>query len=420
MACVIYGQELTEFELTIIDNNSAVIESSVDWLIEDFLLNGDDNKTVITETQVSTKPTKSFQSPGEKNIRTTTDFDDGWGNIYAHKTELTVEPIVYEEPILRLSWSPLNPTVIETTTFNQSHSDERTETSFKGRIDEVRIDYFNNGFDDVDTTSDGIDDSSVIDDNTVFYKMFNEKVDSFQLKLEATYWDGWEHQTKELIKTLEMSNIPPVASFTTVEGGICVPSYEWSATSTDIDDPDSSLSHEWELFIDQDDEWVLLDSGSESIFTYPFQFEGNYKIVLVSSDADNTSGIKEELFTVGFEDCGATSNGCSGTIKIQNNAWQLIAIPKEDSKVKEYFVDALSSKYNCEATDIIDICSCYFGDEDRFRSYIPGVTKPETSNNFPLIYTDDTNNEITGFWVKTKDFSSLLSQNYLIYEWNSQ
>lgn len=108
----------------------------------------------------------------------------------------------------------------------------------------------------------------------------------------------------------------------------------------------------------------------------------------------------------------------SGTIKIQNNVWQLISIPVSGEKVKEYFVDRLASKYSVAPEDMIEICTAYFGDENRFRSYIPGVTNPSTSNNFPLVYDDSNSSEISGFWVKIKDLTGLVSNvDNVIFDW---
>ena len=109
----------------------------------------------------------------------------------------------------------------------------------------------------------------------------------------------------------------------------------------------------------------------------------------------------------------------SGNIKIEDNVWQLISIPVEGVKVKEYFVDRLAEKYSADPRDMISICTAYFGDEDRFRSYIPGVTNPSTSNNFPLVYTDAGHREITGFWVKTKDLSGVVPDvNDVVFDWS--
>lgn len=116
----------------------------------------------------------------------------------------------------------------------------------------------------------------------------------------------------------------------------------------------------------------------------------------------------------------AVASVLNGTIHLQNNVWQLIAIPRTTDKVKEYFVDRLSDKYGVPAEDMIEICTAYFGDENRFRSYIPAVTNPLTSNNFPLVYDDNSSSEITGFWVKLKDLTNLVPDiNNITLSWES-
>ncbi len=116
----------------------------------------------------------------------------------------------------------------------------------------------------------------------------------------------------------------------------------------------------------------------------------------------------------------SASGATNGTITIQNNVWQLIAIPRTNANVKEYFVDRLASKYSVAPEDIIEICTAYFGDENKFRSYIPGVTNPLTTNNFPLVYSDGISDEVTGFWVKTKDMTGIVPDvNDVKFDWSS-
>lgn len=102
------------------------------------------------------------------------------------------------------------------------------------------------------------------------------------------------------------------------------------------------------------------------------------------------------------------ASATSGEIKIQNNVWQLIAIPRNGSNVKEYFVDRLATKYGLDSSLMIESCNAFFGSENKFRTYIPGVTNSGSSNNFPLVSHDDGADEITGFWVKTKDLTGLV------------
>jgi hypothetical protein len=189
---------------------------------------------------------------------------------------------------------------------------------------------------------------------------------------------------------------------------------------------------------------VIVTGGTQSFFVYYRVEEGQpveYEIILDSGDAV-TDGLLDEL-EEGFYFKDITSyndsiiivdnkhfpirlpypavQDCpdSGIIKIENNVWQLVSIPVPGVNVKEYFVDRLSEKYGLADTDMIEICSAYFGDENKFRSYVPGVTNPETTNNFPLVYNDSGSNEITGFWVKVKDLTGLVPDvDDVIFEWS--
>jgi hypothetical protein len=189
---------------------------------------------------------------------------------------------------------------------------------------------------------------------------------------------------------------------------------------------------------------VVTTGGTQTFFVYYRVNIGQsvqYKIILDNGD-DVTEGVLDEL-EEGFYFKDITSYNDSiiivdnrhfpirlpypaiqdcpeaGSIKIESGVWQLISIPVPDVKVKEYFVDRLAEKYSISDTDIVEICSAYFGDENKFRSYIPGVTNSETTNNFPLVYADSGNNEITGFWAKIKDLTDIVPDvDNVIFEWS--
>lgn len=159
---------------------------------------------------------------------------------------------------------------------------------------------------------------------------------------------------------------------------------------------------------------VLQDGSLEEID------EGFYQILL------GQEAIEADQFVVLMADYAVkivnsmsdadTSNAPSqGTILLNSNVWQQIAIPLYDSKIKD-FCDDVATKYGVNPSDIIEICTAYFGDENQFRSYIPGVTNADSDNNFPLIYTDAGNDEVSGIWVKTKDLSSI---GIVVYEWKA-
>jgi hypothetical protein len=147
---------------------------------------------------------------------------------------------------------------------------------------------------------------------------------------------------------------------------------------------------------------------------------GFYYIDITIADPSSIVIVEDTPFIVKTALSEVTVQPTSGVIKIQNDVWQLIAIPRAQDKVKEYFCDRLAAKYNADATDMIEICSAFFGSENKFRSYIPGVTKATTANNFPLIYNDGVAEEVTGFWVKIKDLSNIVSDiDNVTLSWDS-
>jgi hypothetical protein len=113
----------------------------------------------------------------------------------------------------------------------------------------------------------------------------------------------------------------------------------------------------------------------------------------------------------------------TGTILLQNNVWQLVTIPVEDKKVKEFFLDTLDNQIQLanpskNITHYIEVVNTYVGHVNRFYSFVPYITNPNSEHNFQLAYTDPITNELefTAFWVKTKDYKSFDS-NDLIFTW---
>lgn len=131
----------------------------------------------------------------------------------------------------------------------------------------------------------------------------------------------------------------------------------------------------------------------------------------------NSGYVENSGFIMPFGSVYATSQ-LSGTIRLQNNRWQLISIPEIGKKVKDGFVDKLEQLTGHPASDIIESCSTYYGDKDLFDMYIPGVTNENATGNFPLIYNDQGTSEITAFWVKTKNYYTFYPQD-ILFNWNS-
>ncbi len=101
-----------------------------------------------------------------------------------------------------------------------------------------------------------------------------------------------------------------------------------------------------------------------------------------------------------------------GTIELEKG-WQQIALPVENgfwdyaththindgttiAKFKNYVLDQLDDLYG----DIVEVANCFTGDAQQFYTFIPGSTPESSFNNFNLVYNDNNNMEISGFWIK--------------------
>lgn len=404
---IIYGKEETKFKLNIVPtSDNSIIDNTIDWYISDLNLDGSDNSSILNDTSILTEPTKVYESSGLKEIRTNTDFDDGWGNIYTHQTILNIEVKAYSEPVLNFSWNPIEPTILDTVTFTQNHNNTRDSTSGEhyGRIDKVRIDFYNNSNFDID----------YILKNEVFQKQFNSKQDNIPIKLEAYYWDGFEYKNNSIIKTISMSNIPPVSDWIREDKGVCVPAFEWTASSSDLDDDIDDLLYSWKLYQEIGTAFNLIDTSSDKFYKYPFQYEGKYRIDLETIDSEGSNHIKSEIFDISFGVCGSGSTGYSGKVILQPNRWQIVAIPTKNKKISDV-VDIIKTKTNKSINEVIEVINAYPSNnisDNEFLSFVPGFTNINSKNNFNLIESDSDSNEITAFWIKTLNFENNIVIEY--------
>lgn len=408
---IIYGRENSKYSLNIVPKiDNTIVNYSTDWEFEDTLLDGTDNSRYFQDLDYTEEPTIIYESSEIKSIKAQTDFDDGWGNIYIHETFLDVDVQTYTKPILDFNWTPEEPTIIDTVTFNQFHDDRRDDylSKIHGRIDNVNVDFYNDKNIDIINIGKG----------NIFQFNFSTKSDNIAINLEVMYWDGFEYQNHNLIKYLDMSNIPPVSDWDRVDSGICVPSFEWFATSFDLDDDINTLKYNWELSQEIGNVWNLVDTGNTKNYSYPFQFEGTYKIKLRTEDEEGLFNIKEEIFNVVFKECdGSSGTALKGTIRLQFGGFQLIAIPV-NRKVSD-LVDLVASKTGLNDFEVIEVCNAAPGNAASVGSmfnYVPGITNKLSSNNFDLIMEDGSIKEITGFWIHMKEHPTL---SYIDIEWDS-
>lgn len=106
--------------------------------------------------------------------------------------------------------------------------------------------------------------------------------------------------------------------------------------------------------------------------------------------------------------------GNDGTILLQRGVWQMIAIPVDDN-VYDGFLSKLHTQTGIPATDLIEVVSCYRGDQNKFLSFVPGITNQDSIHNFPLTYTDDDNLEIVAMWVKCKQW--IHTADDVVFKW---
>jgi len=430
----IYGRETTRYKLTISNHSSnplnVIKSNATDWEFKDTLLDNTNNDMLEVDINHTTTVDVIYESSGLKDVIAITDFDDGWGNTYQHLSTIQVTVLTYEEPVLNISWLPQEPTITDEVTFHQEHTDARNMSLNQqyGRIDEVRVDIFN----------DGTYEHDHIDDITDVKYQFTTKADGIGIRYHITYWDGFQYQTTELVKNLNMANTPPVSDWSRVDDGVCIPTYDWTATSTDIDDAVTDLTYTWKLYqLVNVNNWNLVDTGQGITYQYPFQYENRYKLVLTTTDKEGLTNDKSEEFDIAFGKCSDNGNttGCSlgGDIQLQPG-FQLITIPTTHgrfdtttgtivkdttkAKVKNYLLDQLSHKLNIPYSDIgqyIESCVAVRGGE-LSQNFVPVITPDTSVNNFELAYTDNEAIEFTAFYVNVKSTNTLPKISWEYYD----
>ena len=110
----------------------------------------------------------------------------------------------------------------------------------------------------------------------------------------------------------------------------------------------------------------------------------------------------------------------SGGKLIIQPGWQMVTIPIQYgyfdkqrgilihdnatlAKIKNYVMDQIEFIIGYPLNSFIEIAKCYTGNENAFLSYIPGLTKDNSFNNFYLAKDDATGLglEYVPFWIKS-------------------
>ena len=120
--------------------------------------------------------------------------------------------------------------------------------------------------------------------------------------------------------------------------------------------------------------------------------------------------------SVGYDLFGGFAGefGGKGSIELEPG-WQLVSIPikfgywndsthtfvHDGTTVAKFSNYVLSQIEDLYGTGKVEVANTYTGDAQAFFSFVPGITPDSSPNNFQLVYTDGSNDEISGFWLKS-------------------
>jgi len=323
--------------------------------------------------------------------------------------------IRYNEPIPDLTWTPNVPTVNDTLTILADIKDDDTRVT--------SIDYI---FDGV----------TVVTNNDLNYSWVQDLGTLYQsehtVNSNLTWNDGFTTRSIIYQEIINMGNIPP--SFTITQEVIGdSDENDVKYTLTDLDDPDGengSIEIKWIIEFK-----TPFDNQYKTVYNpgYPvdinqdpkewiFTLVGDYRITAVAKD---TFGLETSV-TVESSFLSSTSCTGFGNIDLNNDAWQLLAIPVDDKTIGDYFVarvDAAIKEYDStkSASDVIEVCSAYPGHINKFLSYIPGFTEASSIHNFSLVMADSGGiKEITGFWIRVKNYYPITGGESIVVPWDQK
>ena len=319
----------------------------------------------------------------------------------------------YNTPVPDITWTPENPSVAD-------------DFNITGAIEDV---------DSVITNIEWKFDDETVDNNTTLdYTWAQDLGDTYiatrLISADTTWNDGFNSHTIEYDETVTTTNLAPTFTIdVTVNGDdndndrIFTPV---NLTDPDGDDADLELRWTIEYKTPFNNLWTMVqDLGYPSTPNldqkeWIFSVSGDYKVTAIAKDG---SGLETRVETVVSFETLAGGGQATGRIKLNNNVWQLIAIPVQAKNVHDYFLNNIEAQlqtYDGDKTisDAIEVVNAYMGHEDKFRSFVPGVTNTSSPSNFPLTVDDGTVKEIVGFWVKMKDYYAITNNEPIIFNWD--
>ena len=136
---------------------------------------------------------------------------------------------------------------------------------------------------------------------------------------------------------------------------------------------------------------------------------------------DNISTGIEYDSIVYFNLSNNITNNTTGSITLQPNRFQMVAIPNKEKDIG-YFIDLVNAKLlslgsSLTANNVIQLTKAYPSNAsvyDKYQVYVPGTSGE--SSKFKLMIQDGSIYEINPFFVKTGSFGSLTE---LTIVWNS-
>jgi len=378
---------------------------SVDSIKFDFTDSG-----TFTEPDTHTYTTISPANPGYTEIDV--EAINQKGQVV---TDTLYIQIRYNTPIADIIWSPEVPNVNDTLTITGNNTDvDGTVVAISYKFDNVEI----------------------ANNTNLSYQWIQSLGSTYQTSYpvhsNVTWNDGFDNHTIVHLETLIMENLAPTFTLDTeVIGAVDDNHIKFSPLNiTDPDGDDASVGVKWKIEFK-----TPFDNQYKTVMEsdYPAQINQDPKEYIFTQAGDYrvTATIKDSFGLETSEDSVVNFNSSttctgSGTIRLNNNNWQLIAIPVENKTVGNYFIpkvaDAIKTyDVDKDASDVIEVCSAYPGHINKFLSYIPGFTLDSSEHNFNLTMVDGVDiKEVTGFWIKVKNYYSITDDVDILIDWDQR